>query len=310
MNTLSRFAFVTLVGVLVPAGALSAAGESPAPPTMSSVLEASQPSDWAPLDPANTLYMTLPRGRVVIRLAPDFAPRHVANLKKLVAERYFDGLAVVRSQENYVVQWGDPLAAKEGRREMKQALPALEPEFDRGLDDNLRFTPLADGDVYAPEVGFVDGFPVAAGRGRIWLAHCHGMLGAGRAESAASGSGAELYVVIGHSPRHLDRNVTLLGRVVLGIEVLSTLPRGTGGLGFYEDPAEHVEIESIRMGSELPAGERAALEILRTDTPAFRQLIEARRTRTESWFVHPTGRVSLCNVPLPVREIEPAEPAT
>ena len=310
MITSARTALAATLGSLVLVASTNAgAAEESAPPTMASVLEASGPGDWMPLDPANTLYMTLPQGRAVIRLAPEFAPEHVANLKTLVAERYFDGLAVVRSQENYVVQWGDPDAEEESRRETKRARTALAPEFDRALTDDLAVTTVPDGDVYAPAAGFVDGFPVAIdrGRGRVWLAHCHGMVGAGRAEAADSGSGAELYAVIGHSPRHLDLNVTLLGRVVQGIEVLSTLPRGTGGLGFYEDRAEHVEIESIRLGSELPAAERAPLEVLRTDTPTFERLIEARRHRTESWFVHPTGRVSLCNVPLPVRATGPSE---
>src|SRR5205823_2247081 len=102
--------------------------------------------------------------------------------------------------------------------------------------------------------------------GRAWLAHCYAMVGAGRGDTADSGSGAELYVVIGHSPRHLDRNVTLLGRVVEGMELLSTLPRGTGPLGFYEDPKQYVFIPKVRLAADVPAAERTALELLRTDT--------------------------------------------
>ena len=302
MNAADRSVAVT-VAALVMAVAPAPAEEPPARPTMAAVLAESSPSDWTPLEPSNTLYVRLPGGRVVIRLAPELAPRHVANIKALVAERYFDGLAVVRSQENYVVQWGDPAAEGEERRQMKEGKPALPAEFERPTADDLPVTPLPDGDVYAPRVGFADGFPVALSEdgSRLWPAHCYGMVGAGRAEDADSGSGAELYVVIGHSPRHLDRNVTLVGRVVQGMEVLSTLPRGGGALGFYEDPSEYVEIESIRLGSELPAAEREPLELLRTDTPTFERLIEARRHRHESWFEHPTGRISLCNVPLPVR---------
>jgi peptidylprolyl isomerase len=160
--------------------------------------------------------------------------------------------------------------------------------------------------VYAPEVGFVAGFPAARdpARGAMWLAHCYAMVGAGRGDASDSGSGAELYVVIGHAPRHLDRNVTLLGRVIDGIERLSVLPRGTGALGFYEDPAAHVPIRSIRVAADVPAAERTELELLRTDTPAFDSWIAARRNRREPWFLDAVGRVELCNVPLPVRRIE------
>ena len=277
--------------------------EPAAPPTMGSVLEASQPSDWLPLDPSNTLYMNLPGGQVVIRLAPQFAPQHVANIKTLVQEGYFDGLVIVRSQENYVVQWGDPAEEEAKLRPMKKGKRGLSAEFDRAIGDDLPVAILPDGDVYARQVGFAAGFPVAvdSDSGRMWLTHCYSMLGAGRAESPDSGSGAELYIVIGHSPRHLDRNVTLTGRVVKGMEVLSVLPRGTGGLGFYEDPKQYVPIESIRLGSDMPEGERANLEILSTDTATFEALVESRRNRHESWFANPTGHISLCNVPIPVR---------
>jgi peptidylprolyl isomerase len=135
------------------------------------------------------------------------------------------------------------------------------------------------------------------------------MVGAGRGDTADSGSGAELYVVIGHAPRHLDRNVTLLGRVVRGMEVLSTLPRGTGALGVYEDPAEHVPVRSVKVAADLPAAERTPLELLRTDTATFEAWIASRRHRRESWFLDPVGRIELCNVPLPVREPPPTEPA-
>jgi len=305
-----------LVCSAVVAAPLAAAKTVPPGKTTAEVLDGSKPTDWRPLDPENSLYVTLPGGRVVIELAPAFAPNHVDNIRKLARQRYFDGLAVVRSQENYVVQWGDPNAEDVARRrsfgKAKSSVPA---EFDRSFKvaegGALPFTPLGGGDAYAPVVGFTEGFPAARDpeTGRTWLTHCYAMVGAGRGMTADSGSGAELYVVIGHAPRHLDRNVTLVGRVVEGMEVLTTLPRGTGALGFYEDPAEYVPIVSIRVGSDLPEAERAHLELLRTDTETFRALIDARRWRREEWFLDPVGHVGLCNVPLPVRPIRPAQPA-
>ncbi len=248
--------------------------------------------------------MELAGGRVVIELAPDFAPRHVANVKALAREHYYDGLAIVRVQDNYVVQWADPDAEKpELARKIQHAQKTLPPEFDRALDPKLPFTRLPDRDVYARETGFSGGFPVARDRrtGRMWLTHCYGMVGAGRDNDPASGGGTELYVVIGHAPRHLDRNVTLLGRVVQGMELLSALPRGTGALGFYEKAEQRVPIRSIRVAADVPEAERSALEIMRTDTPAFRDLIEARRNRREAWFQAPAGRVEIGNVPVSVR---------
>lgn len=272
-------------------------------PTMQELLAASKPADWRAPDPENVLYLELATGRVVLELAPAFAPAHVANVKALAREGYFDGLAIVRVHDNYVVQWGDPEAGSpEAQRPMRSAHRTLPPEFDRPAAD-LPLTLLPDPDTYAPEVGFAQGFPAArdGAGGRAWLVHCYGMLGAGRDNAPDSGGGAELYVVIGHAPRHLDRNVTLLGRVLSGIELLSALPRGTAALGFYEKPEQRVPILHLRVAADVPAEERTQLEVLRTDTATFQALVEARRNRREEWFQRAAGRIEICNVPLVVR---------
>jgi len=269
--------------------------------TMSEILEASKPADWRPLDPENTLYLQLEAGRVVIELAPDFVPLHAANIRALVRGSYFDGLAIIRSQDNFVVQWGDP----DGKRSLGKASPTLPPEFAVAWTPELPFTRLPDVDGYAPAVGFSNGFPVGGDPAtkKAWLAHCYAMVGAGRSNELDSGNGAELYVVIGNAPRQLDRNIALVGRVVQGMELLSTLPRGTGPLGFYEKPEQYVPIESVRLAADLPAAERARLEIMRTDTPAFEALVESRRNRKDDWYKVPAGHVELCNVPVPVRQL-------
>jgi peptidylprolyl isomerase len=278
------------------AGALAASESKP--PTVSSVIAASKPGDWRPLDPQRTLYMDLDAGRVIIELAPEFAPHHVANILALVREHYFDGLAFMRSQDNYVVQWGDA----EGKREIRTAKKTLPAEFARPAK-GLPFTRLPDADTFAPQVGFSDGFATARdpATNTAWLTHCYGAVGAGRDNDADSGGGTELYVVIGHSPRHLDRNVTLVGRVIKGMEILSTLRRGTGALGFYEKPEERTPIRSIRVLADVPESERTPLEVLRTDTPTFTALVEARRNRSEEWFKYKAGHIDVCNVPVMAR---------
>lgn len=266
--------------------------------TVAEVLAATTPSDWRKPDPENTLYMDLPTGRVIIELAPAFAPQHVASIKALVREGYFDGLAIIRSQDNYVVQWGDP-TEKRPIRTTKRTLPA---EFVTSAKD-IPFTQLPDKDTYAAQTGFSNGFPMARDpeTDRAWLVHCYGMVGAARDVSVDSGTGSELYAVIGHAPRQLDRNITLVGRVLQGMELLSVLPRGTGDLGFYEKPEQHVPIRSIRVAADVPEDQRVPIEVLRTDTRTFENLIEARRNRREEWYKVPAGHIDVCNVPIPVR---------
>jgi peptidylprolyl isomerase len=275
-----------------------AADAAPKGRAVSDVIAASKPGDWRPLDPQRTLYMELEAGRVIIELAPHFAPNHVANVLALVREHYFDGLAFMRSQDNYVVQFGDA----DGKRAIHTAKKTLQAEFARPAQD-LAFTRLPDADTFAPQVGFSDGFAMARdpATNTAWLTHCYGAVGAGRDNDADSGGGTELYVVIGHSPRHLDRNVTLVGRVIKGMEILSTLRRGTGALGFYEKPEERTPIRSIRVLADVPPAERTPLEILRTDTPTFTALVAARRNRSEEWFKYQAGHVDICNVPVMAR---------
>jgi peptidylprolyl isomerase len=270
---------------------------------MQEVLAASSPADWRPLDPNNTLYVELPAGRVVIELAPGFAPLHVANIKTLARARYFDGLSIIRVQDDYVAQWGDP----DNRHPLPPGMDKTAPEFDSPLPSPLPFTKLPDGDVYAPEVGFSDGFPVARAPAlhRTWLAHCYAMVGVGRDLDVESGSGAELYVVIGHAPRHLDRNVALVGRVMKGMELLSSLPRGSAAMGFYAKSEAPTPIKSVRIAADLPESQRSPLEVIRTGSPTFTALIESRRNRPEDFFKVQAGRIDLCNVPIAVRERPP-----
>ena len=280
-------------------GARAQANPGAPPSSMTQILAASPAADWRAIDPRNTLYLQLAKGRVIIELAPAFAPRHVANIKALVREGYFDGLAIVRAQDNYVVQWADP----DAKRSVGAAQATLQAEFTRPYDGALPFTELPDPDTYAPRTGFTDGLPAARDpqTHSTWLVHCYAMVGAGRDNGADSGGGTELYAVIGNGLRQLDRNVTLVGRVVSGMELLSALPRGTGDLGFYETAGERVPILSIKVAADLPPGERADLEALRTDTATFAALLKNRRFRQDAWYKVPAGHIDVCNMPLPVR---------
>ncbi len=273
-------------------------------PSVSDIVKASKPGDWRPLDPENTLYMQTAAGRVVIELAPSFAPNHVANIKTLVREQYFDGLAVVRSQDNYVVQWGDPDEAKP--RAFKSAKAKVAAEFTVPMKNDTAFTRLPERDGYAPQVGHSNGFPSARDprAGRTWLAHCYGMVGVGRDNDADSGNGSSLYAVNGHAPRHLDRNITVVGRVVSGMPLLSTLPRGTAPLGFYDKPELHVPILSVKMAADVPEAERSKLEVMRTDSATYQLAVNAQRHRGGPWNKFAPGFVELCNAPIPVREVK------
>jgi len=287
-----------LLALVVLAGCATPPQAPIAPPRpLSEVLAASPASDWRRLDPENTLYMDLPAGRVVIELAPAFAPRVIANIKTLVRSRYFDGLAVIRSHDNYVAQWGDP----DDTRPLGSAQSRIAPEWTRPFDATLRFAPLPDRDTYAEQTGFAGEFPMARTGERAWLVHCYGMVGVGRGNEPESGNGSSLYAITGGPARLLDRNITVAGRVVRGIELLSSLPRGTGPLGFYEKPGQRVPIRQVRLEADIPGAERLGLEVLRADSATFAQVVDGRRFRRDDWYKEPAGAVDVCLTLPPVR---------
>ncbi len=301
MQGFGRIKVALLAGALMAVGGAGAAELAPKA-TLADVIKGSKPSDWRPLDPQNTMYMELPAGRVVIEMAPVFAPNHVDNIRTMVREHYFDGLAVIRSQDNWVVQWGDP--DEKNPRPMKSAKAKLKGEFDLPLKNDNNFTRMPDRDVYAPQVGHSNGFPSARDpkSGRAWLAHCYGMVGVGRDTGGDSGSGSSLYVVIGHGPRHLDRNITVVGRVISGMPLLSTIPRGAGAMGFYDKPELNVPIASVKMAADVPEAERSKFEVMRTETATYKAAVEAQRNRGGPWTKVAAGAIDLCNAPIPVRE--------
>lgn len=271
------------------------------------VIAHSAPSDWRPVDPENLMVMDLadangrPGGRVIIELAPQFAPVHVANMRRYARAGWWNNAAIYRVQDNYVAQWGNNEAQVPQPAGVAAHPPA---EYERPTA-GLAIRPLGFPDAYAPMVGHVDGWPVGYDprRRRAWLAHCYASVGVGRDLAPDTGSGGELYAVIGHGPRHLDRNIASVGRVIEGVALLSARPRGTGDLGFYRtDHGETpIPIRSIRIAADLPAAERPRFEAMRTDTATFAAYVRGRANRGGTFFQVPAGGVDLCNVNVPVR---------
>jgi peptidylprolyl isomerase len=297
---------IRLVSAAVILSTTAMAQQATAPkraPSLSEILAASPAADWETLDPARMLIMDLAGNRqVVMYLSASAAPRTVSNILTFAAEKYWDGLAVVRSQDNYVAQWGDPAGDTPQAKPLGSVAAKLAPEFDQPVAGSSGFLRLNSRDAYAETIGFWDGFPAArdAQNRRQWLTHCYASVGVGRGETADSGNGQELYVVTGHSPRHLDRNVTVVGRVIMGMEHLSSLPRGTAALGFYDKPEQRTAIVSIRTGTAA-IDKSVSYERLRIPSKTFAAILKNRRERKDGWFLTSPGAVDLCNTPIPVR---------
>ena len=340
MNKLMSFAALALLqqialapSALAQASAAQAAGKTkPSPLAPSEIVAAAPKADWTAIAPSDLLVMDLapdlkgkPRRVVIQLMPPPFSVGWIGNIRKLAAAHWWDGLSINRVQDNYVVQWGDANADDKAKARASPAGLGTVPESQYSSAANQRSVCGAPHDademycvnakpgivfgtddlrleVYANSTGFDHGWPIAYGDQRGWPVHCYGMVGVGRDLSPNTGSGAELYVVIGHAPRHLDRNIALVGRAIEGIEFLSSLPRGTGGLGFYESAEERTAIVSIKPATEVTG--LPAYEYLSTESASFARYADARANRRDAFFIRPAGGADICNIPVPVRRIK------
>lgn len=267
------------------------------------VVASSTAADWREIDPENLLVMELAEGRVVIELAPAFAPVHVANIRRFARAGWWNNATIYRVQDNYVAQWGNGDATGTLPEGVVAQPPA---EYERSRA-GLSPRPLGYPDSYAPAVGHVDGWPVAwdPERNMAWLTHCYATVGVGRDLAPDTGTGGELYAVIGHAPRPLDRNIANVGRVIEGIGLLAARPRGTGDLGFYRTDAGEtpIPIRSIRIAADMPQAERPRFQVMRSDAATFSRYVTGRANRGGSFFRVPAGGVDLCNVNVPIRRV-------
>ena len=268
--------------------------------TPTDIVNGASAGAWRTIPADDLLVMELKGGgRVVLQLAPQFAPVHVANIRAVARGNYWDGATIYRVQDAYVVQWG----LNESDRGFPAGVTAKPPaEYTRPLK-GLAVKPLGYADPYAPGAGFANGWPVAYNAKGNWanLAHCYGSVGVGRDLSPDTGTGGELYAAIAPL-RHLDRNIAVVGRVIDGMANLSALPRGTEALGFYKDKAQYVPIASVRLASDMPAAERPAFEYLDTSSASFARYLRIRANRHDDFYIRPAGGVDLCNVGVPVRK--------
>lgn len=264
------------------------------------ILQKSAPSDWTAPDPEQTLYIELERGRVIVLLSSDLAQGHVAQVKALARQGFYDGLSFYRVIEGFVAQGGDPF---EKKPVSKPALPKMKAEFEETPKENFRFEALPDEDGYAPAVGFANSLPVGRDptKNAAWHLHCAGAFAFGRNDARDSAS-TEFYVTL-QPQRYLDRNLTVFGRVIFGMEHLQALRR----VAPPEKPTDDIgeKILAIRVAADAPEAQRTRLEVLRTDTETFRAYAESKRNRPEAFFYYRPDHLDICQLTIPVRAAKP-----
>lgn len=301
--------------------------QEPAALAPGKIVAQAKAEEWVAIPADDLLVMTLAPDaegnarQVVIQLMPPpFSQGWIDNIRLFARSGWYDGISVNRVQDNYVTQWGDPNydnpeatgKAKPlpaglkvmGEQEYTLAWSELDPAPTENETSAVPWQSKSpQQDQYSGGTVLALGWPIAGNAGQAWPIHCYGMIGVGRNLSPDTGSGAELYTVIGHAPRHLDRNIAVVGRVIEGMEYLSSLPRGKGALGFYGPDEVHkrTPILTVRVASDLAPAEQPQFAYLSTEGETFARYAEARANRRDPFFNVPAGGVDICNIPVPVR---------
>ncbi len=318
-----------------------AAQEQAEPPTPGSVVAASHPAEWRQIAPENLMVMDLapdaqgqPRRVIIQLISPPFSQPWVENIRRLARAHWWDGKSIYRVVDNWVVQWGggdpeldmDPGPLPQGvtaprasydSSQRSQAIQDALRKQESAVDDLLTrmrgermigsLRQAYGSDPYAGRTGFVEGWPFAASDTEMlaWPVHCYASVGVARDLAPDTGTGSELYAVIGHAPRQLDRNIAVVGRVIDGIEHLSVLPRGTAEAGVYATRQEDTPILSVRLAEEM--ADPPAYEYLSTVSATFARYVEVKANRHDAFYEQPAGGIDICNVNVPIRAVKPNE---
>jgi peptidylprolyl isomerase len=249
--------------------------------------------EWRTVEPENLVVMDVAYGRILIELAPEFAPNHAERFRALVRAKFYDGQSFYRVIDGFVAQGG----IGEGDDKKAPEWPPLKAEFDRAIGDDIAFTPLGSPDLFADEVGHVDGFPVGRDwkNGRMWVLHCPGTIAMARDNDPDSG-GTEFYIPIGHAPRRLDRNLTAFGRVLEGMQYVQKLNRGDPKVesGVIQDASKRDAIVRVQMAADMEAGERPWMQVTDTTSKEFEDYKAQRRNPAPDFYKRPAANLDIC----------------
>lgn len=257
--------------------------------------------EWRTLALNNTVLLTLPHGKVVIELAPQFSPKHVEQFSGLVKKSFYDDTKFYRVIDGFVAQAGP----KDGS-EQDKSVPLLAMEGQFSLDQHPPFTTVQNNDLFATKTGFKSGFAVATdGSENAWLTHCPGVLAMARGNEADSAS-SHFYFVIGQAPRYLDNIMTIFGRVVYGMEHIQAIKRTAVLEGEYAvDSRDYTPIVSMKLMADVPKQDRIIIEVENTESIAFAQRLVKRRERASEFFYKkPPPVLDVCQVPIRSRFVK------
>ena len=245
--------------------------------------------DWRPLDPENGLVIETSKGRIIVEMSPEAAPKHVAQIKALARQKLYDGLTFFRVIDWFMDQTGDPKNTGEGG----SSLPNLKAEFTFRRSAATPFVPVA-----APmgaEEGLLGSLPVVSQTSALltltpdhqvsaWGTYCPGVAGMGRDDDPDSANSQ--FFLMRQAYPSLDKRYTVWGRVLAGLDAVRAIKTGEP----VQDPDRML---SVRVLADLPEAKRPKVYVMDAHGPAFARLLAKTRKAKGADF-------SVCDLELPV----------
>ncbi len=285
MATLSRH---SALAVLMWAIVATASGAAPAAGAAGPA-GAPAESDWRTPDPQNVLVIETSKGRILLEMQPQVAPQHVARVRQLARQGFYDGQSFFRVIDEFMDQTGDPQNTGVGG----STLPNLAPEFTfrRGSDMAVTVVNREDG----RESGLLGAMPIisqpldlaplmADHRVRAYGTFCGGV--AGMARAGPPDSANSQFFLMRATGVELDQKYTPWGRVIAGQDVVRAIKTGE------PPPPPADKMTSVRILADLPPSARPRVRIIDTASPWFSAYMA--RTRADKGL-----SFSVCDLDLP-----------
>ena len=231
-------------------------------------------ADWRDVDPENTLQITTDYGTFVVEMAPEFAPLHVAQIKTLARQKFYDDITFHRVMDGFMNQTGDPRGDGTGG----SSLPDIKAEFTFRRAPDMPVVLVGQEMSRSGEVGtgFYKSFPVATkpasqailtkdGKVDAWPLHCPGTTSMARGGHDVNSANSQFFLMRSEYPS-LNQEYSVWGMTVWGNEDLTKIKVGTKGEteGFVPD-----HMNTVRVAADLPEAERVPVQVLKTSSRSF-----------------------------------------
>jgi peptidylprolyl isomerase len=247
-------------------------------------------ADWRTPDPNDVLVIDTNKGRIIVEMVPEVAPKHVEQIRALAHEKFYDGLRFFRVIDKFMAQTGDPQNTGQGGSSKPNI--AAEFTFRRGAD--MPFAMAVDQSV--AEIGFIKSLPVETQSMSLapltkdqkvtgWALYCQGVAGMARDDNPDSGNSQ--FFLMRYPYPSLEKRYTAWGRVIAGEDVVRQIKTGEP----VEQPQDRMD--RVRLLADLPDAERPKIRVIDPKGPWFKAEIAQVRAAKGADF-------SACDVEIPV----------